>query len=257
MKPATYLVIPDTHVTYDGAPDGGIDPKANSCLFQAIDIVKPDGIVHIGDLGEWSAVSHWQWKHRKRPPHEYIQPLIDKEINGVNTWLDKLEKAASKNKCSSIHIIQGNHEKWLDFFAAEEARPEIAAKVCMKIKDRGFGWSDHGTFHKIGKLNLTHGGHFTGLHHAYKTVIGLSASCMYGHFHNVEYAHVMHLGGAFGAWAIGCLCTLQKTFLNHRPTSWSHAISLVHVERDGNFHVELIDIFEGVCYVYGKKVVAK
>ena len=52
-------------------------------------------------------------------------------------------------------------------------------------------------------------------------------------------------------------CLLQKKFLNHRPTSWSHALSIVHFESDGNYHVEMVDIFDGVCYVYGKKVVAK
>lgn len=257
MKPKTVLVIPDTHVTYKGAPEGGIDPAAESVLFQAIDIVKPNECVHLGDVGEWDSVSHWQWKRRRRPPFEYQLPAIQAETKVVNEWLDKLDNSLNKVKCSKTTIIEGNHEVWCNAFAEEEARPEFKSRSLMRVEERGYEWYEHGSFAKIGKLHATHGGHFTGLHHAYKTVLGLSASCIYAHFHNVEFAHIMHLGGAYGAWAAGCLCKLNKRFLHHRPSSWSHALAIVHVESDGHFHVEIIDIFNGVGYIYGRRVEAK
>lgn len=254
MKPATILVIPDTHVTFPGSPEGGIDPKAESILFQTIKLVKPTQVVHIGDVGEWQCVTPWQWKRRKRPPVEYIMPVVHEEVKAVNAWLDKLEKAAGK---ASITIVEGNHEVWLNNFAEEEARPEFTAKKLLRAQERGYNWSDHGKFTKIGKLHFTHGGHFTGLHHSYKTVTGLSASAMYGHFHSLEHSHVMRLGGEFGAWCIGCLCKMDKKFLGNRPTNWSHALAIVHIESDGSFHVEIVEIFRGVAYVYGKRVEAR
>lgn len=257
MKARTVLLIPDTHVTYPGSPEGGIDPAAESVLFQAIDIIRPDATYHLGDVGEWDSVSHWKWKKRRRPPPEYIMPAIGKEVAAINKWLDTLEARLQKAGCSNITILEGNHEVWANDFAAEEARPEFTAKRLMRIKERGYGWYDYGKFAKVGKLNLTHGGHFTGLHHAYKTVLGLSASCAYGHFHSVEYAHTMRLGGEFAAWCCGCLCKLNKKFLGNRPTNWSHALAIVHVESDGRFHVEVVDIFRGVGYVYGKRLAAK
>lgn len=257
MKPQTVLLIPDTHVSYEGCPEGGIDPQAESVLFQAIDIIKPNRCVLIGDIGEWASVSHWQWKKRKRPSFEYLAPTINKEVLAINTWLDKLDKSLDKVKCSNITVTEGNHEVWANNFAEEEARPEYTAKNLMRVKERGYEWHDHGTFAKIGKLYATHGGHFTGLHHAYKTVVGLSASCVYGHFHSVEYAHAMRLGGEYAAWCVGCLCKLNKKFLNHRPTNWSHSLSIIHVESDGRFHVEMVDIFRGVGFIYGKRVQAK
>ena len=33
--------------------------KAISCLCQAIEIVKPDIYVDLGDVGEWEGSSHW------------------------------------------------------------------------------------------------------------------------------------------------------------------------------------------------------
>jgi len=257
LKARTVLVIPDTHITYPGSPEGGIDPKAESVLFQAIDIIKPNECVHIGDVGEWQSMSHWQWKRRKRPPFEYLAPTIAAEVEAVNTWLSKLEKSLDKVGCDKITITEGNHEVWCNNFAEEEARPEYTAKQPRRVKGRGYDWYEHGRFAKIGKLHATHGGHFTGLHHAYKTVLGLSASCVYGHFHNVEFAHVMHLGGTYGAWSLGCLCKMEKKFLNHRPSNWSHALGIVHVESDGRFHIEVADIYDGTAYIYGRKVVAK
>lgn len=257
MKPATVLVIPDTHVTFPGSPEGGIDPAAESVLFQAIPIIKPTWTVHIGDVGEWQSVSPWQWKRRKRPPDEFILPFIHKEAKAINQWLDKLQAALSEVGCDRLTITEGNHEVWANNFAEEQFRPEYTAHKLMQIDARGIEWHEHGEYANIGKLHVTHGGHFTDLHHAYKTVLGLSASCMYGHFHNVESAHVMHLGGAYGAWCIGTLCKLKKKFLGGKPTSWSHAFAIVHLETNGTFHVEVVDIFKGTAYVYGKRVSAK
>ena len=28
--------------------------------------------IDLGDFSEWSSVSHWQWKNRKKPPLEYL-----------------------------------------------------------------------------------------------------------------------------------------------------------------------------------------
>ena len=257
VKSETWIVCPDTHVAPVGSVEGGIDPRADSVLKQAIRIVRPDGFVHIGDVGEWESASHWQWTKRKRPPFEFMKPLIMADVRAVNKWLDEIDRELDKAGTTKRMVTEGNHEVWCDNFAIEEARPEFGAKALMRIKERGWEWHEHGEFAKIGKLNLTHGGHFTGLHHAYKTVLGLSASCMYGHFHNVESAHVMHLGGAHGAWAIGCLCKMRKKFLGGKPTSWSHAFGIVHVEANGQFHVEVVDIFDGVAYVYGRRVEAK
>jgi len=257
MKAKTWIVCPDTHVAPKGSVEGGIDPKAESVLMQAIEIVKPGGFAHIGDVGEWESVCGYRWERRKRPPFEWLKPMIDADVEAVNEFLDRVDKKLDKVGCEERFITEGNHEVWCDNFAEEETRPEFKARALMRVDERGWRWHDHGKFAKIGRLYATHGGHFTGLHHAYKTVMGLSASCIYGHFHNVESAHVMRLGGACGAWSIGCLAKLEKKFLGGRPTSWSHAFAIVHVEAGGEFHVEVVDIYDGVAWVYGKRLEAK
>ncbi len=67
------VVTPDKHFPLH-------DQKAINCLKRAIEIVKPDAYVDLGDVGEWESVSGHRYKRRKRPPLEYQLPEIDKEI---------------------------------------------------------------------------------------------------------------------------------------------------------------------------------
>ena len=78
-----YMVTPDKHAPLH-------DRKAISVVRQSIEIIKPDGYIDLGDLGEWGSVSHWQWKKKKKPPLEYLMPRIEKDVDaadvGEETW---------------------------------------------------------------------------------------------------------------------------------------------------------------------------
>ena len=89
MKVKRYIVTPDKHFPL-------ADMKAISVVCQAIEIIKPDGYIDLGDTGEWSSVSHWQWKKKKRPPLEYQLPFDEKEIEEVNKGMDIIDEALDK-----------------------------------------------------------------------------------------------------------------------------------------------------------------
>ena len=61
----TAIVIPDTHAPLQ-------NQAAMNCLNKTIKMVKPDMLIHLGDVGEWDAVSSWKYAKKKRPPLEYI-----------------------------------------------------------------------------------------------------------------------------------------------------------------------------------------
>ena len=67
------VVFPDQHYPIH-------DVKAVNVALQVIEQAKPDMFINLGDVGEWESVSGHRWKRRKRPPLEYILPLVDKEI---------------------------------------------------------------------------------------------------------------------------------------------------------------------------------
>ena len=79
------IVTPDKHVPLH-------NKAAISVVKQAIEIVKPDMYIDLGDLGEWGSVSHWQWARKKKPPLEYITPEIDKDIKTRETIISQISK---------------------------------------------------------------------------------------------------------------------------------------------------------------------
>ncbi len=259
MKHHTLLICPDTHFSYPGAKEGGIDEKALSCFLQAIPIIKPDCFVHIGDVGEWETVSHWRWKRRSRPPIEYVLPELEREIVAINEGMDRIDAELDKVACKTRHLITGNHENWLTDFTTEfpYLEKDYNLTTSLRLKQRGWGLLPYGEYLKVGDLNFIHGGHYTGVNHTRATVIGTGANVAYGHTHDQQVAKVQRLGGLYGAWSVACLCKLQKPFLRGKPSNWSHGFAVVHFEKNGNFHFEQVEIYDGVCWVYGQRVEAK
>ena len=83
------IVTPDKHFPLE-------DKKAINIVCQAIELVKPDIYIDLGDTGEWKSVSHWQWKKKKRPPLEYQLPFVYKEIEAVNKGMDVIDASIDK-----------------------------------------------------------------------------------------------------------------------------------------------------------------
>ena len=85
----------------------------------------------------------------------------------------------------------------------------------------------------------------------------LGKSVVYGHTHDAQVSKVQHLDGAKGAWSMGTISLMDKPFLRGRPTNWSHNFGVCHYDSKGHFLMEVVDIFEGKCFVYGQKIEAK
>ena len=49
------IVIPDQHFPLH-------DQRAVNVVLQAIEMIKPDIFINLGDVGEWESVSAWRWK---------------------------------------------------------------------------------------------------------------------------------------------------------------------------------------------------
>ena len=141
-----YIVTPDKHFPLH-------DKKAINCLIQIIEDVKPDGYIDLGDVGEWHGSSHWQWKKKKRPPLEYQLESIDRDIVDVNKGMDMIDEALDKVNCKTKHMIEGNHDDWMNRFVDEHPYlGEYRFKNCVKLKERGYSYHPIGKFLKIGKL---------------------------------------------------------------------------------------------------------
>ena len=216
------VVFPDIHFPNE-------DKKAFSCALNVIKAVEPTAFLLIGDFADGESVSHWQWSKKKRPPTEYQLPSIYKEIEDVNSGLDKIDNVLEEVGCNKKILAQGNHELWFDNFVTENPYlPEIGSRKAFKIDERGYEWHPYGEVFKVlgSKLYAYHGGHYMGIAHA--------------------RTHALHLG---------CLTDMSKSYLKGRPTNWSHNVAVLDIFTNNNFNLVVLDIVNGTTS-YGGDVIS-
>jgi hypothetical protein len=249
------IVTPDKHFPFE-------DKAAIKVLCKAIELVKPDIYIDLGDTGEWESVSHWQWKKKKRPPLEYQLPFVVKEIEDVNKGMDIIDKSLDKAGTKERHFCEGNHDDWLNMFAHENPylKDRMLVKHALKLKERGYKYHKIGKMLKIGKINFYHGHHFAGVHHTRNHLIRLGGNVMYGHHHDIQQSSVTHMDGVKSAWSIGCLKDMRaeaNAWLGNREHNWQHAFAIVDFHPNRNFNVTVHQIVNGVSTVDGKVLRAK
>ena len=242
------IVTPDKHFPLADMP-------AIKVVCKAIEILKPDAYVDLGDTGEWEGCSAWKWKKKKRPPLEYQIPAIEKDIIDVNKGMDIIDESLDKVNCYTKHFCEGNHDDWLNRFNDEHPYLNLSVKNAVRLKERGYSYHPSGKYLKIGKLHFYHGHHYASVNHARNHLMKLGVNIMYGHHHDVQQASVTHMDGQKSAWSIGCLKDMsdeENKWLGYRKTNWSHAFSIVDFFESGYFTVHVIQIIKGKTSLWGE-----
>ena len=145
------VVTPDKHFPLH-------DQKAINVLCKAIEIVKPDAYIDLGDVGEWHAFSAWRFKRKKAPPLEYLIKDFDKDIKDVNKGIDMIDESLDKSGCKERYITEGNHDNWLNLSVEKYPYiPEYKFANAVNLADRGYTYYPFGKRLKIGKLRFYHG----------------------------------------------------------------------------------------------------
>ena len=245
----TAIVTPDKHFPLH-------DKKAISIVCQAIEIVKPDIYVDLGDTGEWEYFSTHYWKGRNAKPMEYLMPLLDFDIKAVNAGMDWIDESLDKAGTKERHFVQGNHEVWLDKFVTRHPYlSQYKTKNALRLKERGYKFHPYNRKKclKIGKLNFTHG-KYTTKYHSQKHLEHYGESIMYGHTHDLQRHTATKAGGTISSWSLGCLKDIEadEDWLGGRLTNWNHAFAIVNWFKGGNFTVEVVEIIKGKASMWGK-----
>ena len=245
------IVIPDVHFPLEEQP-------AINCVLQAIKIVKPDVFICLGDLGEWRSASPYRYKRQKRPPLEYQLPEIEKEAELVNEGLDQFDKVLDQVKCHERHMIEGNHDDWLNSFVEEYPYlSQFKFRNVMGLDERGYKYHRYGKYLKIGKLYFYHGGHYSTISHTRQHAMNLGKNVVYGHTHDVQRSGVTHVDGPHHAFSMGCLKDMRaesNVWLKGRHTNWAHAFGIIDWDRLGNFTLNVVDIHKGKTFVWGQEI---
>ena len=250
------FVLPDQHYAPAHDREGGVDPLAESVALQALEVVKPTAFVNLGDAGEFSSCNHYIHKKVGRDRLTRVVSDLSIDAEAVNAGLDKWDKTLHMVGCKEKHFILGNHERFVQDIIDEFPQIEelYAPHKLLRLKERGYKHYPVGSYVQFGKLMMAHGEHHNSRHHAYNALVSTGKSLLYGHNHSVQQYRIPTLDGERGAWSIGCIAKLNKPFMGGRPTPWSHAFAIVHLERGGNFQVEICEIRDGKCHVWGNLI---
>ena len=242
------IVTPDKHFPLH-------DQRAINVVCKAIEMIRPDIYIDLGDTGEWELFSSHHWKSLDRPPDHMLIPMLDMEVDKVNKGMDQIDESLNNAGCKDRHFIQGNHEVWLDTFSHKETRPRFLTENALKLKERGYEY--HPYFRKkplkIGKLNFTHG-HRTGMHHIKAHLMMYGESVIYGHTHDLQRHTHTALGGTISAWSLGCLKDIEadEDWLRGNLTNWNHSFAVVDWFDNGDFKVDVVEIVNGRTTLWGQ-----
>ena len=124
------IVTPDKHFPLH-------DEKAINVVCKAIELVKPNIYIDLGDTGEWEHFSTHYWKGRCAKPMEDLIPLLNFDVKSVNAGMDWIDESLDKVKCKTRHFIQGNHEVWLDKFVTRYPYlKQYKTQNALRLKER-------------------------------------------------------------------------------------------------------------------------
>ena len=258
---ARYIVIPDTHGEL-------VDRAALECVLRAIDIIRPTGVIFLGDIGEWESVNHHRQKRFRTPEPGEVSANIRRDVRRVRKYvLDPIDEACDKAGVKEKHLTVGNHDKWLDYFV--DSHPDYADTAFDEATgyrfDQIFDWERRGwTLHPcgklltIGKLNFYHGHLYGGIYHARNHLLKMGVNVVYGHWHDFQAMHITHARGPKGAYSLGCLKSCDPAaneWMGHRPTNWAHMFGVVDFYKNGLFSVHPVPIIFGRCSLIGTQEV--
>jgi predicted MPP superfamily phosphohydrolase len=177
--------VPDTHSPYH-------DKKAWALMMKAAKEFKPDTIAHMGDLGDFYAVS----SHSKDPKR--IRHLKD-EIIEVRKLRQELDDLKPKRKI----FIEGNHENRLERYLQDKA-PELFGLVSsddlLELSENNWEYIPYRESAKIGKLYITHDTGASGKYTTMRALETFQHSVVIAHHHQCQY---MILGDATGEYCVG------------------------------------------------------
>jgi len=245
------VIIPDQHFPIH-------DQQAVNCVLKALEIIKPNIFINLGDVLENENVSPFRYRGKKLPSLEFMLGGIDDEIRQGNEGVDQFDKVLDKIKCKERYILSGNHDQWLDFFVEKYPyMKDYTFRKALHWDKRGYKYFEYNEPLKIGKLNFIHGAYAT-VYHAKKHLEAYGSNIVYGHTHDIQRHSLTKLdSGTIGAWSLGCLKAFDSKYnpwLRGRLHNWNHGFGIIDFYNNGNFKVEVVEIVKGITSVWGKMI---
>lgn len=238
------VALPDIHVPYNIE----LEP-----VFSFIEDFKPDAVILLGDVCDWTSCSHWVADQSVGLSSGSIYEDYER-LRGV--VLDPIKKAVEK-ECKIVYL-EGNHELWLWMAIAQnkDGRGYWEFDKNIDFKKYNMTYLNYNVPYKASKHLYYMHGTYTNEFHSKKTVMSYQRTIIYGHTHDVqEYTLVSPLDThqVHKAKSIGCLCTRNPNYLKNAPNRWVHAFNYAYIEQDGTFNEYTVNVINDKFWANGKK----
>jgi predicted phosphodiesterase len=228
------LILSDIHFPYH--TEAALDAAINEGIKNKCKLV-----ILNGDTLDMFQMSVYD----KRPD----KPAISLEFEMARNFIELMRKTFK-----NILFKVGNHEeRWEKFLMRNPAIfsvPEFQLQTVLQLKDEEYV-TDKRVI-KAGKLNILHGHEFGGFMSnpvSFARTISLKTgeSTIAGHCHQTSEQPFTRLSGdMITCWSQGSLSELHPQY---RPINqWNHGFSMIHIEKDGVFHVSNKRIKNGKIY---------
>ena len=227
------------------------DDEAMSVFFAAVDYIRPDVVVLLGDHVDCFTISRFD----KTP--DRVKSLED-EIAVTNELLDRI-------KAPVVHYCEGNHEHRLPRYLSQKA-PELWGMMSMrkllKIDERGWKWRNYrDDAVRIGRMAFKHDVGRCGKYASHHSLADYGGNICFGHTHHGGTVYQSTVKGSQRvALNTGWLGDVDAIDYRHREMArrdYQHGFGLVYVDDStGNVYAQFKPIVGGSCEVDGTLITA-
>jgi len=236
--------LPDIHIPFN------INLRP---IFKFISDFKPDVIVLMGDVHDWTPAAEWIGNQSLSLTIQTIKKCYE-ELHRV--LLDPLREI-TKGK-TQIKYLKGNHEYWLERAMALNANGIGYWGLEENIDTARYNLHIvpvNVPYRPCTNLIYIHGV-YTNEYHAKKTVQAYHTSVLYGHTHDVQSHTVVSpidVTHFYKGASTGCLCNLNPTYMKNKPNKWVHGFNFCYInEKTEAFHDTQVYIVNGGFWANGK-----
>ena len=243
----TWMAIPDTHIPFHNVPALRATEKLMADL-------QPDGIVYIGDMGDYKVIKD-VWEGNKAYSERHYTSIIEDHM-AVEEMLER-QVAICGSKVKRI-FLEGNHEERIRRFICQVPmadRSNLLLEEYFQFHKRGIQFYPLNIPAQLGKLYLLHGV-YHGKYHSNQHVVNYHRNIMYGHTHDRQiYTEItpIDVEDVHAGQSIGCLCDKNPDYMKNRPNRWVHGFSVIYVHKNGSFNDHFVKITRGK-FMFGGKV---
>ena len=246
-----YVILSDIHDTHPNKKSLKCKTyhPALICAEEVIKAYQPYGIVYIGDVTDMESLSYFDMDKRKKMEGRRYR----KDIDSVNHLLDRHMKLSPKSK---VTYLMGNHEERARIYS--DYHPEMAELVDYikdcKLIERNYNIIPYMKTLRIGKALFLHGFDATKFH-ANKMSMLYPKTLFYGHTHDLQthsFVSPIDHKEVRVASSLGCLASVNPSWLRGRPNRWVNAFGMMWVKDNGEFQMDIKYVINGETIVNGK-----